>query len=155
MRCPTCEGSGEVERAIIPKTCSTCEGKGEFELDPVTRCRLPMVERMEIGRFYVNHNGVYTHPLTLVETSRGLYAVKEMFYRPGSWRWILRSHEALTGRRLEPNPLRQKGSPWIRVVSLPVSYLRCDRHNPTWEIEWADWKRALDDPKIWQTPPPD
>jgi len=152
MRCPKCEGTGRVQRTAVPKTCPACHGDGEFDLDPVAAFRLPTVERMELGRHYLNYNNVYTRPVAVVETEEGPHVVLMRFYRPSCWAWIERSMKMFYGRhdrRIgDPGPREVRGTAWSRVSALPLRHLRCNRSNPTWEIEYGDWKRALDDPKI-------
>jgi len=114
-----------------------------------------MVETMVVDHFYMNYNHVYQHPLTLVETSRGTHVVVERFYRPACREWIERSmrirynsHDFRLDKKIEC------GTRWHDLTTQPVRcYLQCSRSNPTWEISYEDWQRALDDPEIWSRLP--
>lgn len=152
-RCPVCRGIDPIRGR-----CTPCRGTGNFRLDPVTVNTLPMVERMEIDHLYVNCQNVYLHPLAVVETSMGPHVVFERFYRPSCREWIERALPKRYGSRSPTLKLLDKswsgpGRPWHDTPTLPQHHRRCDRSNPTWEIDWEDWQRALDDPEIWMRPP--
>lgn len=145
MKCPHAVASQ------CSPACPVCEGAGNVILTPESAWKLPMVELLEIDHFYLNSELVYLHPLALVDTMLGKGVVVERFYRPSGLHWATRAGRArFSDSAFVPPAGWQAGRAWQDIVVSTPRTLRGNRYNPTREIDYEDWRRAFEDPQIWQ-----